>query len=443
MTQTHHDDPTHDHPAWERLPETSLDQCIKCNICTTACPVSPVTDLFPGPKYEGPQAGRFRQEGQASPDSSVDYCSGCRCCNMICPTGVKITEMNARARAKMVTDGKFSLRLRLRNNLIARAELLGKAANPIAPLANYLLNLKLARWIADWALAIHRDAPLPKFSTGKFTTWFKQRPNPVKSSRKVVYFHGCSTQYYEPRVGRAAVRVLEANGIEVIVPKQNCCGLPLLSNGEFAAARRYHRSNVGHMVEYARRGIPIVGTSTSCTLTLKEEAPELLDMHDQDTRTLAENVWDFNEYLLALLDEGALKTEGLKPIPLTLGYHVPCQYRAHRIGKPGFDVLGLIPGLKLIDSGAACCGIAGTYGYKVEKYPIAMAVGQSLFDFVNETGGPVVVCDSETCRWQITHGTGVPAVHPVELLAAAYGFEPEGALKDVLAGIPAQTERGN
>jgi glycerol-3-phosphate dehydrogenase subunit C len=411
--------------------EMTLDQCIKCNICTTACPVSPVTDLFPGPKYEGPQGGRFRKPGQPTPDASVDYCSGCRMCNMICPTGVKIAEINARARAVMVEQGKVPLMLRLRNNMVARAELLGKVAHPVAPLANFALNLKPARWFAERVFGIAQKAPLPAFSAHTFTAWYKNRPNPVRSTRKVAYFHGCSTQYYEPRVGRAAVRVLEANGIEVVIPKQNCCGLPLLSNGEFKAARRYHESNVRGMVEYARKGIPIVGTSTSCTLTLKDEAPELLDMHDEDSRLLAENVWDFNEFLLSLMDEGLFNTH-LKPIPMTLGYHVPCQYRGHRIGKPGFEVLGQIPGLKLIDSGAACCGIAGTYGYKVEKYPIAMAVGQSLFDFVHEVAAPVVVCDSETCRWQITHGTGVPAVHPVELLAAAYGFEPEGALKEIM-----------
>jgi len=61
-----------------------------------------------------------------------------------------------------------------------------------------------------------------------------------------------------------------------------------------------------------------------------------------------------------------------------------------------------------------------------------MQVGQSLFDFARSVNGPVMVCDSETCRWQITHGTGIPAIHPVELLSAAYGYEPEGALKNIL-----------
>src|SRR5689334_11371744 len=79
--------------------EFTADLCLKCNICTSACPVAPVTELFPGPKTVGPQAQRFRDphESGESPDASVDYCSGCGVCTLVCPHGVKIMEMNARA----------------------------------------------------------------------------------------------------------------------------------------------------------------------------------------------------------------------------------------------------------------------------------------------------------------------------------------------------------
>ncbi len=90
----------------------------------------------------------------------------------------------------------------------------------------------------------------------------------------------------------------------------------------------------------------------------------------------------------------------------------------------------MVPDLEVELSPATCCGIAGTYGYKSEKYDIAMAVGAPLFKFVKEVGGPVAICDSETCRWQITHGTDVPAVHPIEVIAAAMGL----AVEDPLAG---------
>ncbi|MCL4869125.1 MAG: anaerobic glycerol-3-phosphate dehydrogenase subunit C [Anaerolineae bacterium] len=419
-------------PHGPRPVELTLDNCIKCNVCVTACPVAAVTDLFPGPKYEAPQAGRFRQPKQETPDHSVDYCSGCRVCNMVCPTGVKIAEINARTRETLVNEAKVGPVKRLRNNLLARSELLGQVGQPVAPLANLALNNSISRWLAEKTLGIAAEAPLPRFSSQKFSRWFNSRKNRYLSEKKVVYFRGCATEYYEPRVGKAAVQVLEANGFEVLLPAQNCCGLPLLSNGEFAAARNYHQNNIDKLVGYVKQGYVIVGTSTSCTLTLKEEAPELLDFYSDDARLLAANTFDLHEFLLYLWEAGELKTENLRPIPLQLAYHSPCQYRAHRLGQPSLEIMHLIPELQIVESQAACCGIAGTYGYKTEKYEIAMAVGQPLFAFVQHVNGPAAVCDSETCRWQITHGTGVPTIHPIELLAAAYGLPVEEPLATIL-----------
>ncbi|NJN55241.1 MAG: hypothetical protein HC804_11055 [Anaerolineae bacterium] len=94
--------------------------------------------------------------------------------------------------------------------------------------------------------------------------------------------------------------------------------------------------------------------------------------------------------------------------------------------------MAVIPELTIRESQAACCGVGGTYGYKAEKHDITMAVGRSLFEFIQEVDGPLAVCDSETCRWHLAVATGVPFVHPIELLAAAYGFPVEGALADVL-----------
>ncbi len=167
----------------------------------------------------------------------------------------------------------------------------------------------------------------------------------------------------------------------------------------------------------------MVGTSTSCTLTLKEEAPELLDMHDDATQSLTHGVWDIFEWLRELHEQGELRTD-FRPLAMVMPYHAPCQQRAHRVGKPALEIMALIPGLDLRESHARCCGIAGTYGYKTEKYRIAMDVGEELFSFVREQGTDIsyTACDSETCRWQLEHGTSIPSRHPIEVLAAAYGL---------------------
>ena len=229
--------------SWNSV-DHSLDECIKCNICTSYCPVSAVTDLFPGPKYAGPQAQRFRQNGQShSPDHSVDYCSGCRVCNEVCPTGVKIAEINARARAQIAADQGIPLR----NRLLGRNELLGWLGSIAPSIANMALHNSTSRKLAEKMMGIAKEAPLPRWSeSGTFSDWIRHFGYARRrSDKKVVYFHGCATMYYEPFVGRAAVAVLEHNGYEVIVPLQRCCGLPMLSNGEFKGAADLHRSNVG------------------------------------------------------------------------------------------------------------------------------------------------------------------------------------------------------
>jgi glycerol-3-phosphate dehydrogenase subunit C len=401
--------------------EHSLDHCIKCNICSSACPVSAVTDKFPGPKYVGPQAQRFRQPDQPTPDDSVDYCSGCRVCNQVCPTGVRIAELNARARAKIVEQKG----LPLRNRLLGHSDILGMlGSGPHAFIGNIVLSNRLARIAIEQVVGIARDAAVPAFSSYTFRSWAKRhlryQQATKQPNRQVVYFHGCATNYYEPWVGKAAIEVLQRNGFEVILAKQGCCGLPLLSNGAFNQATRYHRRNVDYLLPYVQRGIPIVGTSTSCTLTLKEEAPELLGLHDPDVRAVAENTFDIFEFLRLLLERGELDTD-FQPVEHTLPYHPPCQLRAHRLGRPALDVLELVPGLNLVESTSDCCGIAGTYGVKREKYQVGMDVGAPLFDFVSQSGSNLALCDSETCRWQITHGTGIASKHPIEILREAYG----------------------
>jgi glycerol-3-phosphate dehydrogenase subunit C len=239
--------------------------------------------------------------------------------------------------------------------------------------------------------------------------------------KTVVYFHGCSTQYFEPAVGAMTVAVLEHNGYSVLLPKQGCCGLPLQSNGLFDDARSYVRRLAKALAPYARRGHDIVATSTSCGLMLKREASEILGLEDEELRLVSERMYDICEFLMMLHGRGELRTD-FKPLQLTVPYHAPCQQRGHGIGTPAMDLLGLIPELRAIEQDAECCGIAGSYGVKKEKYDVAMAVGDRLFRSVRAANPDVAACDSETCRWQITHGTGVPSVHPVELLHRAYGL---------------------
>jgi glycerol-3-phosphate dehydrogenase subunit C len=394
----------------------SLDHCVKCTICETACPFSNVTPLFPGPKYVGPQAERFRTD-EPVPDASVDYCSSCGICTQVCPQGVHIAEINTQAKARLREREGFALR----EQMIARPTVVGRLGTPAAPIANWTLRNPLFRLLIEKTLGIHRRAAMPMFAGRTFQGWAK-RHRPPASKKRVVYFHGCGANYYEPHVAEMAVAVLAHNGFAVDVPKQDCCGLPLQSNGLFDAARGYTRRLAKNLAPAATGDTVIVGTSTSCTLMLKREAKEILGLAGEpDLEYVSERTYDIVEFLLGLHAQGELDTN-FKPVDLTVTYHAPCQQQGHGIGKPALDLMDLVPGLKVIENDAACCGVAGTYGLKKEKYPISMEVGATLFGQIGAAAPDLAVCDSETCRWHIEKATGVKSVHPVEILHRAYGL---------------------
>jgi glycerol-3-phosphate dehydrogenase subunit C len=406
------------HPLHE-LMRDSLDHCVKCTICETYCPVAAATPLFPGPKYAGPQAERYRGAGPEA-DRSLDYCSSCGICTQVCPQGVKIAEINSQAKAELAQRRGVSLR----DKLIARPTLAGWMGAPVAPIANWTTSFAPFRLLLEKALRIHRKAPMPRWAGRTFqsrTRGRRRAPDPAATRHQVVFFHGCAANFYEPETGAHAIAVLEHNGLEVIVPKQGCCGLPLQSNGLYDDARAYVRRLAAQLAPYARAGHDIVATSTSCGLMLKREAREILGVEDDDLRVVSERLYDICEYLVMLGERGELRTD-MVPVPMRVPYHAPCQQRGHGVGTPAMELMAMVPGLEARQVDSVCCGVAGTYGLKAEKYEIAMEVGRSLFEQVRASGAELSVCDSETCRWQIAAATDRPSVHPVEMLYRAYGL---------------------
>lgn len=397
------------------LMRDSLDHCVKCTICETHCPVAAATPLFPGPKYVGPQAERYRQTG-VSVDDSLDYCSGCGICTQVCPQGVKIAEINSQARAEMKRENGIPLR----DRLIARPTLTGRLSAPLAPLTNWFLQSRPARRVLESIFGIHRNAPLPEVQRRTLRKWLRSRDAKQGTRGRVIYFHGCAANYYEVETGRMTVEVLEHNGFEVVTPRHGCCGLPLQSNGIFPAARRSVRRLVASLGT-ADRSLPIVASSTSCGLMVKREAHEILGIDDPELADVGERTFDICEFLLDLHDRGELRTD-FAAMAMAVPYHPPCQLRGHAIGTPATELMRLIPGLEVVESNVACCGVAGTYGLKNEKYDVAMAVGAPLFERIRELSPSIAACDSETCRWQITAATGVRTVHPIALLHRAYGL---------------------
>jgi len=406
------------HPSFES------DLCVKCNICTAACPVAGVTLLFPGPKAVGPQAARYSSPAHRVIDPATAWCSGCGVCSRVCPHAVPVAEMNIVAKAELLPGP----RLALRDWGISRPSEVARWMRLIRPLASLALRSRVLRALADVTLGLARHAPLPAPAARSL----RRRRSDLVHGRplnaaaapdrpRVAYFHGCSTEDYEPWLGETAIEVLEHLGVDVELPPQECCGLPLQSNHALARAGQRARRNLASLAPWADHGIPIVGTSTSCTLALKHEYRAVLGISGAGVDSVASNTYDFFEYLEHLFGLDRIEPR-LQPLPLHVLYHAPCQLRAHGVGAPALKVLRAIPELRLEVSQAECCGVAGTYGLKSERYEVATAVGRELFDQVQSSPFDRVVTDSETCRWWIEAHSQVPAVHPVELLAESLGL---------------------
>jgi glycerol-3-phosphate dehydrogenase subunit C len=313
----------------------------------------------------------------------------------------------------------------LRDQALSRPDTIGKFFGPIATLFNVILSLKGMRWFLDHILGIAKGAPLPTLSTSRYNPETTTSP-PLSTSpshlTQVVFFHGCNIEYYEPAFGQLLETLLAQLNIVVLHPKQSCCGLPLQSNGEFRAARSKAEYNIRQMAPFVSQGLPILSPASSCTYTLKHDYRVVLGVHNEKADLVADHTYDIFEYLwLECFSEVIKSIE--KPIRAKAVYHPPCQLRSHGVGFPALRILQQIPEFDVHLSNVDCCGIAGTYGLKKERFGTAQAIGSDLFDQIHKAQPDFVLTDSETCRWWISHRTGFPTYHPAEILAWSMGIQ--------------------
>src|SRR5690606_18218810 len=164
------------------------------------------------------------------------------------------------------------------------------------------------------------------------------------------YFPGCAVVHYDPGVGIAAVSVLNALGYRVSVPSSACCGLPMLSSGEWGAAQQRAATLVAELAPAAADGRRVVATSTSCSLTVRAKYAAYLGMTDGDAAATAGAVTDICGYLLDR--HGDDLAERFRPVAKRVLYHGPCQLRGHGLGLPAAELMATIPGLDLVFSRA-------------------------------------------------------------------------------------------
>lgn len=403
-----------------RHTDVTLDNCLKCSDCNAACPVMTAHPRYPGPKHLGPELEKLRREGLPCDSEWLEYCLGCERCDLACPNQVNVAELIARAKA---THKKPLIR-RLRDWLLSRPGLLGQVLSVAPAVVNPVLALKPMRLIMSLTAGIAAERTFPAYAKPDLNGVYGHG----RGAEQVVFFQGCSMRYNEQSLGRDCIAVLAENGIDTEMSPAGCCGYPALANGNTAEARRRARANLDILAPAAEKGLPIVTACTSCGQMLKTGFTLLLSDDPslaEKVRLVEASVRDLGEFLIERADQGRLSLRFAPDDDLgqTLGqlaYHSPCHQATQGLSRPWFHLLRMVPGVKIEDLNAGCCGMAGTFGFKQEKYPVSQAIGQRLFQAIAKTAPQQVVSECPTCRMQITHGSGVTSVHPVTLLAKAY-----------------------
>jgi len=400
------------------------DICAGCRRCLPLCPSFKV--MFDRLDVEAVD-GDVEKLPAADVKEVVDLCYQCKLCYNHCPYtpphrwAVDFPRLMLRARAAEARRTGVTLQDRMLGN----TDLVGKLGSLAAPLSNWLNELAVHRAFMEAVAGIHRGRRLPKFHRPTFSTWFRSTAKPAAAeggrtaTRKVALFATCSVEYNAPAVGRAAVRVLERNAVDVTVPEQRCCGMPYLDGGAVEQCRALVRANVRTLAEAVRDGREIVSPGPTCSYMLKQEYPWLDD--SEDARLVAANTRDLFEYLARLLAEGALDTRFTRPVG-AVTYHVPCHLRAQNIGLKSADVLRAIPGAT-VHVVERCSAVDGTWGFKTQYFDLSMKLAQPLFDAVRAGGTSTVATDCPLAALQIAQGTGVEPRHPVQVLTAAYGID--------------------
>jgi len=234
---------------------------------------------------------------------------------------------------------------------------------------------------------------------------------------KVVYYHGCFANYYNPDAGKSVVSVFKKNNIEVIVPEQKCCAIPMMANGNPEGARKNFDFNARMLAEAAAPGYDIITTCPSCNMMIKREGLNFFD--SKDARFVAERVYDAGEYLYQMHLEGKLN-ENFGEIPLKVFYHNPCHFKVQGITEVPVALIRLIPGVEVVKVNTNCCGMGGSYGMKKINRTRSVEIAQKLWDEVKNSEAEVAMTECGGCGLQINAGTGMKVIHPIVLLNDSY-----------------------
>jgi FAD/FMN-containing dehydrogenase/Fe-S oxidoreductase len=352
-------------------------------------------------------------------DEVLDLCIGCKGCKHDCPSGVDMAKLKAEVEhQRHQREGAD-----LRSKLFGHTEALLSLGSALAPLSNWATKIPGARAAMEKIGGIASERSLPEFHRETLRDWYASRgPNvsAADADRRAMLLADPYTNYSHPEVGKAAVRALEAANVHVRIPNDvTDSGRPAFSKSLVDEARDTARENVRKLAPRIEEGWDLVVAEPSDAVMFQSDYLDLLGdgALAPDAETVAANAYGVCEYLDAYqLDRNA--TWDAPDESLT--YHGHCHQKATKKDHHAVGVLRRA-GYRVDPLDSGCCGMAGSFGYEAEHYSMSKAIGEILFEQVEESDGDSVVAPGASCRTQLGDRDGASAEppHPVEKLAEA------------------------
>jgi glycolate oxidase iron-sulfur subunit len=405
-----------------------IERCLKCGLCRSVCPVfAEVLD------ESACARGKIALIEALAEDSltlsrifsdRLSKCLNCKACMEACPSGIKVDELILGARAEIYKKGRFSLIKKLIfRHLLRRGRLLPPVSKILAfierkilrclpPTSPYRILLPIVK--------VDKERVLPIFAERTLMDDFGEIVSPKGEPRmRVGFFVGCATNLIYPDVGKALLRILVGEGMEVVLPRnQGCCGVPAFTAGDRQIGRELALRNMMAFESYKLDAI--VTACASCGAALKNDYKKILGLGKNG---FGAKIYDIGEFLSRF---AKLRIDECHEKPLTVTYHDPCHLnRGQDIKDAPRKLLEAIPYIEFVEMEEAdrCCGGGGMFSFT--HYDIAKEIGRRKASYIAATGADAVATSCPSCMMQLEdmlRRNGLPqrVMHLMQLLAPCY-----------------------
>jgi glycolate oxidase iron-sulfur subunit len=407
-------------------------RCVHCGLCLNHCPTYRLWQL----EADSPR-GRIRQmilvnEGELPLSSGfvdhIDKCLDCRSCETACPSGVEYGKLVEHARARIENEYRRPwltrvVRKFVFNKLLPFPERIATAAKFLRLYQQSGLQ-KVARATGVLRLLglAERERLLPRIDDEFFFSELGKTFLAVGERRaRVAFFAGCIANVTFSKLNEATIRVLTANGCDVVVPgNQFCCGALAAHAGVRETARVLARRNIKAFGDGNFEAI--LTNAAGCGSTLKEY-DHLFSENEPDHAEAAafgSKVRDVTEFLA-----GLGLTANLKPMEGRVTYQDSCHLlHGQKVREAPRQLLRAIPGMEFVELPYSdiCCGSAGIYN--VTQTDASMELLAEKMEYAKNTRAQLIATANPGCLLQMRagveiHGTGQEVLHVLELIDRA------------------------